>query len=105
MKRRQAQEARDLARQRMQRLFYLAHEEHSQHPDRSDRYVAIARRISTRLRVRMPRELKRLFCKHCGCYLPAPARRVRLRDGMVTVTCLRCGVVVRYPYRVSNRKI
>lgn len=105
MKRRQVYEARDLARQRMQRLFDLAHEEHSRHPELSDRYVDIARRISTRLRVRMPRDLKRRFCKHCGCYLPAQVRRVRLRDGMVTVTCLRCGGIARYPYRISNRKI
>ncbi|VVB70610.1 Ribonuclease P protein component 4 [uncultured archaeon] len=90
--------ARDLALQRMERLFMLAAAVHSAHPERSDRYVQIARRISTRTRVRMPRLLKRLFCKHCGSYLSASVSRVRLRDGVLTTTCLSCGEQTRRPY-------
>ena len=98
-RRKDANRARDLARQRMERLFSLAAAEAESHPERSDRYVQIARRISTRTRVRMPQYLKRLFCKHCGCYLSALGRRVRLREGVLTTTCLRCGAQRRRPYR------
>ncbi len=98
-RRKDAFKARDLARQRMDRLFSLAAAAQDLHPDRSDRYVQIARRIATRTRVRMPPHLKRLFCKRCGCFLSASAARVRLRRGVMTVTCLRCGNVRRRPFR------
>jgi ribonuclease P protein subunit RPR2 len=91
--------ARDLARQRIERLFVLADEEHHLHPERSDRYVALARRMGMRMRVRLPRRLKRRICKGCRCYLSPDRMRVRLRDGVVTVTCAECGEQMRYPYR------
>jgi ribonuclease P protein subunit RPR2 len=98
-----AEQVRDLARQRMERLFELAEQEYALHPERSDRYVQIARKISTRIRIRMPSKYKRRFCKNCGCYLSAADCRVRLYQGIVHVTCLKCGKKSRIPYR--NRKI
>jgi ribonuclease P protein subunit RPR2 len=91
--------ARDLARQRIERLFLLAEEEHTLHPERSDRYVAIARKMGMRMRVRIPRRLKRRICKGCRCYLSPDRMRVRLRDGVITVTCTECGEQMSYPYR------
>jgi ribonuclease P protein subunit RPR2 len=82
----------------MERLFVLADAAKEQHPQRSDRYVQIARRISTRNRVRMPRALKHLFCKHCGCFLPPGKKRVRLLHGIIISTCLSCGGQIRQPY-------
>jgi len=101
-RRKDAQKSRDLARQRMERLFSLAAEEYGLHPERSDRYVHIARQIGTRLRVRMPRHLKRLFCKHCGSFVPASGARTRLHQGVLTATCLRCGGGMRRPYRAKG---
>ncbi len=98
-RRKNAHQARDLAMQRMERLFSLAAEAHDSHPERSSRYVQIARQISTRTRVRMPRHLKRLFCRHCGGYLSALSSRVRLCDGVLITTCLGCGEQMRRPYR------
>ncbi len=95
---------RDLALQRMERLFSLAASEHGLHPDRSDRYVQIARQISTRTRVRMPRHLKRLLCKGCGCYLSASGTRVRMHQGVHTSTCLRCGKQSRRPVSREQMK-
>ena len=91
--------AKDLARQRIERLFLLAEEEHVLHPERSDRYVALARKMGMRMRVRIPRRLKRRICKGCGCYLSSERVRVRLQDGVVAVTCVECGEIMRYPYR------
>ena len=98
-RRKDSHKARDLALQRMERLFVLAGAVHAAHPERSDRYVQIARKICTRTRVRMPRLLKRLFCRHCGSFLTAAATRVRLREGVLTTTCLLCGEQMRRPYR------
>jgi ribonuclease P protein subunit RPR2 len=101
-RRKDAQKARDLALQRMERLFSLAAAAHELHPERSDRYVQIARQISTRTRVRMPRHLKRLFCRHCGGFLSPSSARVRLRDGVLTSTCLRCEKQTRRPYGIQK---
>jgi ribonuclease P protein subunit RPR2 len=97
-RRKDNRKARDLAVQRMDRLFMLATAAHEAHPERSDRYVQIARKISTRTRVRMPRSLKRLFCRHCGSFLSPAGTRVRLREGVLTTTCLLCGEQSRRPY-------
>jgi len=106
-RRKDSHKTRDLALQRMERLFVLAEEEHWNHPERSRRYVEIAKKISTRTRVRMPRPLKRLYCHHCGCYLSPEVSRVRLRDGILITTCTRCEGQMRRPYRprrVERRK-
>ncbi len=98
-RRKDSHKVRDLALQRMERLFCLAAEAHEAHPERSKRYVQIASRISTRTRVRMPRFLKIFFCKHCGNYLSPKDTRVRLREGILTTTCISCGKQMRRPYK------
>lgn len=98
-RRKDSHKSRDLALQRMERLFVLAEEEHRNHPERSRRYVEIAKKISTRTRVRMPRLLKRLYCHHCGSYLSPEASRIRLRDGVLITTCTRCEGKMRRPYK------
>jgi ribonuclease P protein subunit RPR2 len=97
-----AAQARDIARERIELLFMLAMLNHPLHPERSDRYVQIARKISMRTRVGMPSRMKRMFCKHCGCYLPASGRRVRLIEGVISSTCLKCGKQSRIPYKESQ---
>jgi ribonuclease P protein subunit RPR2 len=97
-RRKEAYRSREIAQERIERLFQLAAEEQQMHPERSDRYVQLAWKISTRMRVRIPRHLKMLFCKGCRCYLPAWGSRVRLREKVLTITCLRCGRQTRRPY-------
>ncbi|MDD1758911.1 MAG: ribonuclease P [Methanotrichaceae archaeon] len=97
--------SKEIARERMEILFALADAEYEQHPERSDRYVQIARQIGTRTLVRMPNHLKRRFCRKCDCYLPASRSRVRLHHGIVTVTCLRCGAVGRRRYNSERKKM
>ena len=90
----------DLAGQRIQRLFTLAALAYSERPDLADRYVDIARRISMRHRVSIPRELKRNVCKQCYSYLkPGSNARVRTDGRNVVITCLKCGGIRRYPYK------
>jgi ribonuclease P protein subunit RPR2 len=44
-----------------------------------------------RQRVRIPRDLRRRFCRRCSAYLvPGSTLRVRLHRGKVVTTCLRC---------------
>lgn len=82
----------------MEILFREASQAFPGEPALSDRYVALARRISMRQRVRIPRELQRRFCQKCHAYLvPGVNARVRVHRGRVVTTCLVCGYRRRYP--------
>jgi len=87
---------------RIQRLFSLAEKEFPKNPGRSHRYVSLARKIAMRYNIRLPPELKRLYCKKCYKYLkPSINSRVRTnsKQRAVIVTCLECGHIMRHPYR------
>jgi len=98
---RNASLVKDLARQRIDRLFRMAFESVGTRPDLSDRYVEMACNISRRTRVRIPRRWKRFVCRSCGSFLyPGVSARVRIREkrrGYLAVTCLRCKSLRRYP--------
>lgn len=86
-----------LARERIEILFREAEALHGIDPSLSDRCVAIARRIAEKHRVRIPRQLRRRFCRRCGAFLvPGVSSRVRIYRGRVIVTCLRCGNIRRF---------
>lgn len=88
-----------IARERIDILFKLADESFETHPERSDRYVEMARNIATKYNMRMPRIWKRRFCKNCNKFLkPGKNCQVRLKDSRVTIKCLECGNVVNLPY-------
>jgi len=88
-----------IARERIEILFNLAKKEFKKHPDRSKRYVELARRIGQRYNVRFPRETKRSFCKNCNSILiPGVSSKVRLKKGTVFINCLKCNKIYRYPY-------
>lgn len=89
-----------IARERIEILVMLAKEMAFKDEDLSRRYVDLARRISSRTKVRIPGELKRFLCKGCGIALvPGHNAKIRLRarSSGIVVTCLRCGFTKRYP--------
>ncbi|MFQ6072382.1 MAG: ribonuclease P protein component 4 [Methanosarcinales archaeon] len=95
---------KDIAKQRIERLFELAEQEFKTHPERSNRYVQLARKIGMRYRVRLPKPLKRRICKHCYSYLVIGNNaRVRLRRNYVAVTCLCCNKQMRFPYNKRSK--
>jgi ribonuclease P protein subunit RPR2 len=99
MRKKQKDWAKDMAYQRILRLFDLASLDSRKHPERSDRYVQLARRIGMRYRVRMPPELKHRICRHCHSYLVQGATaRTRLQGTHISTTCLACGKQMRMPY-------
>ncbi|MDP2216049.1 MAG: ribonuclease P protein component 4 [Methanolobus sp.] len=90
--------AKDIAYERITYLFEVAGREYAESPARSNRYVSLAKRIGMRYRVSLPQELKRKMCKGCGSFLsPGGNCRVRLKSGRLTITCMDCGRVKRYP--------
>ena len=93
----------DLAVQRAKRLIELARLVYPKDPQLSRRYNYLAMAVVKRARAKLPRELKRSFCRTCFAPLiPGVTCRVRLRSGgtpHVVVKCLACGRYYRYPYK------
>lgn len=79
-----------IALERIYRLFELAEEELEVHPERSKRYIELARKISTRNRARIPQELKTKFCKKCNSFLKEGKNCKIEKNKFWTVKCLAC---------------
>ena len=94
-----------VALERSEILFRQAQEEFRDHPDLSRIYIDRARRIAMRDRIRIPRELKRKYCRKCFTYLvPGINARVRIHRGKIIITCLECGNQWRHPVVRNYRK-
>ncbi len=63
--------------------------------DLSDRYVYIARKIAMRYNLKIPKHLKRRFCKYCYSYLSANRQKIRTEKGIKKIKCLKCGRINR----------
>lgn len=80
-----------MAKERIRILFEEAQSMHKKDSKLSDRYVALARKMSMKYKVDIPPELKRRFCPHCYCYLvPGENLRVRTRDSKLVYYCTNC---------------
>lgn len=91
----------DIAKERIDILFDLADEELKKHPERSRRYVQLARKIGLRYNVRLPETVKKKFCKHCNTLLKPSNSKTRLDKTTKTITvfCLSCKKAARHPYK------
>ncbi|MEM3396372.1 MAG: ribonuclease P protein component 4 [Thermoplasmata archaeon] len=98
--RRRTKEDLQLAEERIRWLFETSRKFfNSGWLDHSKRCIQLARKIGMRYNVRVPNELKRLYCKTCYTLLiPGRTARVRVKKARVIITCQNCGNVLRYPY-------
>jgi ribonuclease P protein subunit RPR2 len=91
-----------VARERIDILLHQAKENLAKDTELSRRYVGLAKKISKRTKIRIPRERKHYLCKNCGQLLvPGKNARIRLRpaNSRIIISCLDCGAIRRYPYR------
>ncbi len=83
---------KEIALERIYRLFELAENEFGKKPERSKRYVELARKISTRNKATVPSELKKRFCKKCGSFLKKGKNAEWKKIGaMIEIKCGQCG--------------
>lgn len=81
-------------------LFVRAEQAFPTNKEAANRYIRKARKLAMKTRFRMPRELKRRFCKHCYAYLqPGKNARIRIHAGKVIIYCLECKKFTRIPYK------
>ena len=74
--------------ERMQILIEKAITNARADPDLSQRQASIARRISTKYKIRMPYHLRMVFCKKCKSFI-APGLNSRIRLGRASVKSIR----------------
>ena len=90
---------RDIALERMQILFKNAISNARKDPQLSQRQALLACRVSTRHKIKMPYEIRMLFCKKCKSFI-VPGINSRIRLGRtsvksIRVSCNLCGHVYR----------
>jgi len=99
---------KQIALQRVHILFRLAREVIHEDPELAQRYVKIARKIAMGTKLRLPREYRRLVCRHCKSFiLPGVNCRVRIqsrREPHVVITCLNCGKHSRMPLKGGEKQ-
>ncbi len=70
----------------------------------SEMQARLAKRIVQKFRMKMPYELRILFCRKCKAYSPPIfGKTIRVRKGRIIFTCLRCGKKYRLFYKDVNR--
>ena len=89
--------ARKEALEKIRTLFSEARIQFPKNSSLANRYVKLAREISMKFKVKIPRELKRKFCKHCYHYLvPGKNCRVRIYKSRVIYYCFDCKKFMRF---------
>lgn len=91
-----------LAKERIEILFKQALKQAKAGKlDRANRYVFLARKLSMKYQVQIPKPMRRKFCHKCYHYL-LPGKNVSVRTNpktkAVEMQCLDCKHINRYPY-------
>ncbi len=92
-------QAKEIAMERIEILFKEAEKAFGKSPEKAKRYVELARKISTRTKTKMPKELKRKFCRKCNAYLvPGKNAKIRIKNKALIITCLECKALSKLPF-------
>lgn len=90
---------RKIADERIRILLKMAEKEAVSHPERAMRYVWLARKISMKYRRKIPPQYRRRFCRRCLSFFTTTNCRIRIRNGIISILCLKCGWKRRIPYK------
>ena len=87
--------AREIAKERVRLLVGPALREAVYDNVLANYLANLARKIAMRMRLRLPYEIRQLYCKRCKEFiLPGISSRIRIgrsRLKAVRITCLKCG--------------
>ncbi|MCK5150410.1 MAG: ribonuclease P [Candidatus Thorarchaeota archaeon] len=94
-------QVRKLAQGRIDRLWTQSRDEAATRPERARAWMSSAGQIAQKARMKLPNEISRQICKSCGIvFVPGRNCRMRVRNNRskhVSVTCLNCGTIRRFP--------
>jgi ribonuclease P protein subunit RPR2 len=93
------QVSREIARERIEILIANALREINEDDHLANCHSRLAKRIAMRTRLRLPYEIRQLYCKRCKQFI-SPGKSARIRIGRsnikaIRITCLKCGHVYR----------
>ena len=89
-----------IAKERIDILFEEAKKAFKNAPELSKRYIILARKISMKIKVPIPKDYKKLFCKKCYTFLqPGKTLRTRVNKKILIYYCKNCGTIKRYPLK------
>lgn len=101
-------DAKKIALERMHILANQAISNARKNPELAQRQAHLAKRLSTKYRIRMPYEIRMNFCKKCKMFIvPGVASRVRLGRSTlksVRITCAYCNHTYRKVISAKPRK-
>ena len=81
----------------VKKLFDEAKLQFNKNSSLSNRYVNLARKAAMKVNLRIPKEFKRKYCKHCYSYLvPGKNVRVRIHKSRVIYYCFNCKKYMRF---------
>jgi ribonuclease P protein subunit RPR2 len=95
----------EIAKERIRILFSLAKSQLEKNPERSKRYVELARKIGLRYNIRLEKSMKRSFCKSCNSILisgKTSLSRLDSKKKTLNIICKNCGNIIRIPYKVET---
>ena len=65
-----------------------------------NRYSILARKIAMKVRLKLPKEIKIRFCKHCHTLLkPGINSKTRIRNKKIIIFCQKCKNFKRIPLK------
>jgi ribonuclease P protein subunit RPR2 len=99
MLKREREKERQIAMERIIYLIERAQKFKNIDYELARRYVELARNISMKYRIRIPKKYKLLFCKKCLYPYRSDRFRVRIHKSSVIITCLNCSNVRRFQLR------
>ena len=85
-----------IASERIEILLDQAKKTFKKSKSLANRYVFLARKLSMKYKVKIPRELKRLYCKHCYKFLSPKNKRIKNKT--IIYHCPNCKKISRYPF-------
>lgn len=87
--------AREIAKERVRLLVDHALRDALYDDILANSQAKLARKIAMRMRLRLPYEIRQLYCKRCKEFiLPGISSRIRIgrsRLKAIRITCLKCG--------------
>ena len=99
------QKQKEIAKERIIILFTEASKVFATNKALAHRYVTLARKLAMKVKVRIPQQYRRRFCKHCYKYLqPGVNSRVRTSGGKVVISCFECKKFMRIQLHKQRRK-
>jgi ribonuclease P protein subunit RPR2 len=89
------QKQKEGAEKKIKALFEKA-EKHAEEPDSARECIRKARGIAMHFNIKLPKEMRKKFCRKCCSFFTPLNRKIRVKHGFLVLKCLSCGCISKY---------